>query len=355
MNAMIRRNATSNGGFTLLEILVSAMMCAVILTAVQTLLYGALRLRETAEESAQRNLQIQHAVSVLTRDMKNIVAPGGGLADTFQAESRGDRNQRQDRVEFCTASGRISSSAPWGDVQKIRYSLESVPSLRSTRSLCLVRTITRNLLATMSEEAEYQVVLTGVRSLQLAYYDGQAWLDSWDSSLQDPPLPEAIHVRVVYSPVPDEEQKQETRSLFVPEKAAQGIPLELIIPVVVKPPAEEAAEAEASTGEDQESQPEDTGQGGTTGGPGGTGGTGGPGGSGGTDGRGGMGGAGGTGGSGGRGGMGGTGGTGGSGGRGGMGGTGGTGGSGGRGGMGGAGGTGGSAGRGGMGGMGGRP
>lgn len=254
-----RRFLLGRGGFTLLEILVSTMMCAILLAAVQGLLYSSLRLREKAEENIQKAQPVQQALATLKRDLAGCVVPGGVLAGAFQGESNGSLDQRRDRVTFSSSTGRARQDAPWGDVQKIEYSLESVPALLSTNQLCLVRAVTRNLLSTFTEEPEYKVLLKGVQSLQLSYYDGETWQDSWDSESQDPPLPEAVQVRIVYAPASDKEEESALSSRRQSRDRTSWIPLELIIPVVAKAPAESATTTEESSGTDEETGPQDGG------------------------------------------------------------------------------------------------
>ena len=58
----------------------------------------------------------------------------------------------------------------------------------------LIRRVTTNLLSSTTPAYYDEVVCRGVRSFNLRYYDGAAWADSWDSTLQDNNSPTAVEV-----------------------------------------------------------------------------------------------------------------------------------------------------------------
>jgi hypothetical protein len=58
----------------------------------------------------------------------------------------------------------------------------------------LVRRVTTNLLSPSTPTYYDEVVCRGVRSFNLRYFDGSAWQDEWDSTLQDNNSPTAVEV-----------------------------------------------------------------------------------------------------------------------------------------------------------------
>ena len=89
----------------------------------------------------------------------------------------------------------------------------------------LYRVVARNLLPLMQAEEDKQFLMGGVESIAFQYYDGNAWKDTWDSTLADTTtgltnnLPRAIKMEL--------QLYQENRSSGVPA------PVELIVPVLV--------------------------------------------------------------------------------------------------------------------------
>jgi hypothetical protein len=98
----------------------------------------------------------------------------------------------------------------------------------------LVRVVTRNLLPVVESTTENQILLSGVNTAGIAYFDGENWLDIWDSTTTST-LPAAIKFSLLLEP------RDRTAARI------DSAPIELIVPVLVKTSAtlqqEAAAEA----------------------------------------------------------------------------------------------------------------
>jgi len=226
----VRRKARS--GFTLLEVLTATVMFAVIMSALYSVFHGALHLRETAYDAFEKNVPKDYVVEIIKRDLANITVPNGILASVMIGE-RGEKGSLSlDRLRIHTVTGAVTDRDPWADIQRVEYSLEAGQGAAETGNQSgqsLVRSVTRNLLAPTEENPETQSLLEGVQSLKLTYYDGQDWLDSWDSTVRNDStdtttlenvLPLAIEVRIDF--VPPEPGQRET------------LPIELVVPVAAK-------------------------------------------------------------------------------------------------------------------------
>jgi len=99
----------------------------------------------------------------------------------------------------------------------------------------LVRVLTRNLLPAVEPTTEDQTLLTGVTAAGLSYYDGESWLDTWDSATTSS-LPAALKFSLVLAP----RDRNTSRT--------DPAPIELIVPVLVKTSAtlQQEATAEAA-------------------------------------------------------------------------------------------------------------
>src|SRR5207302_11383556 len=60
----------------------------------------------------------------------------------------------------------------------------------------LMRSVSRNVLASSVQEAIELPLLSNVQSLEFSCYDGAEWRDSWDTSIGNTNLPVAVRVRV---------------------------------------------------------------------------------------------------------------------------------------------------------------
>ena len=99
-------------------------------------------------------------------------------------------------LQFSTTTGIIKDDAPWGDIQDVVYELRDPTERNYTGGKDLIRSVTRNLLPTTTQDATDQWLLGNVQSLEVACFDGIEWRDSWDSSLGDTNLPVAVRVRI---------------------------------------------------------------------------------------------------------------------------------------------------------------
>jgi hypothetical protein len=84
-------------------------------------------------------------------------------------------------VEMYTATGALSENKPWGDVQKVTYELR-LPTDRSLPGRDLVRSVTRNILATSTIDVDDQWMMGGVDSMTITCFDGNQWQNAWDTT-----------------------------------------------------------------------------------------------------------------------------------------------------------------------------
>lgn len=192
------RSLASARRFTLLEILTAAAMFAILASALTSVFFATMRLRSNASDRLDEVLPPELVEATIRDDFQALLPPAGVLAGPMLGEKEEEGGFRLDRAEFYAAGGVLRDSTPWGDVLKIEYRLDDSAD---GSGLSLVRSVTRNLLAEVIEDTDDQVLLSGVQSFQLSYYDGDVWLDSWDSTAEENELPKAIKARVDFLPV----------------------------------------------------------------------------------------------------------------------------------------------------------
>ena len=115
---------------------------------------------------------------------------------------------------FCTAAGIMDDNMPWGEVERVLYYLAEPTNHTAGRDL--VRSVTRNLLPTLQDQPEDQRLLSGVQDVAFSFYDGNAWLEMWDSTMQTPKLPQAIKVEMQLVPEQTEQAPREPITMVVP-------------------------------------------------------------------------------------------------------------------------------------------
>jgi type II secretion system protein J len=221
----------SQRGFTLLELLIATAVGAVVLIVIQTTFFGALRLHNTTHERIDTDLVLHRSLSIVRRDFAGLMMPGGTLAGQLQTSNFSSLNEGSygERItpDIYTNSGKIDGWNPFSDVQMVAYYLAA--STTEHESKDLVRVVTRNLLPVQDPVPEEQILLHGLDSATLSFYDGNGWIDTWDSS-ETSMLPRALKLSIIMRP----------RERGV----AASPPIELIVPVVVTTRASQQAEEE---------------------------------------------------------------------------------------------------------------
>lgn len=214
--------------FTLLELLIAMAIFSVVLVAINGVFYGAMRLRNKTTHMIEEVLPLQQAAAIIKRDLQGIVAPGGVLGGPLQSGQSGRSvggTTPQGATTIYTSTGSMNDASPFAEVQKVVYYLKNSDNQKASGK-DLVRGVSRNLLATTQEQLVEQWLMGGVERLQLTYFDGTSWRDSWDSTTADLTtgqtnnLPRAIKVEIELAV-----EFGEPRS-----KA----PVQLIVPIVVQ-------------------------------------------------------------------------------------------------------------------------
>jgi type II secretion system protein J len=210
---------TASAGFTLIEVLLALMVCAVVLVIVGSFLAGALQVQEHVNANLDRSMPIERALGVLRKDLKNAVAPGGMLAGPMQSGSEQGGVGATDGVQIYTTTGLITPNAPWGEIQRVTYGLQASGDASDSGGKDLVRTITRNLLTTGTEDDDQQFLASGIESLNFSYFDGNNWLDTWDDTTETN-LPVAVRVNV--------------QMAAASQNATRPDPIQLLVPLMVQ-------------------------------------------------------------------------------------------------------------------------
>lgn len=188
----MRRGASFQSAFTLLEILVALSLMAVLAGGLFAALHIGFSARERAEASLAPVRTATVALELLRRDVESAPPPTGILRGAFTGTDGLAEigTAPADAVSFYAVSGDPESGAP---IRKLEFLLAS----DGEGGLNLVRHTTSNLLAPETPEPVEETLCRHVKEFNLRYFDGSAWQDSWDSTLAGSVLPPAIEARLV--------------------------------------------------------------------------------------------------------------------------------------------------------------
>jgi len=184
--------------------ILAVSIAAIVLIAINAVFFTSLKLRDNTSEMVDAASPIDSAVSFIKRDLQCAVTPTNGTSKVLSGGFRVGNNitsmgvNDPVAIEMFTATGTLSDSAPWADIQRVSYELRS-PTDSSVVGRDLYRSVTRNLLTISTPEVTDQLMLSGVQSLKFSCYDGASWDDVWDTT--DPTaiytnLPAAVRVDI---------------------------------------------------------------------------------------------------------------------------------------------------------------
>ena len=179
-------------------------VAAIVLIAVNAVLFTSLHLRDDTANMVDAATPVDAAVTFLKRDLECAVTPTNGTTKVLSGDFRAGNNLTSVgvsdpvAVEMFTASGALSDSQPWGDIQRVTYELKNSAGA-SASGRDLYRSVTRNLLGLNTPDVTEQLMLSGVTSVKFSCYDGTQWNDTWDTT--DPTavntnLPVAVRVDI---------------------------------------------------------------------------------------------------------------------------------------------------------------
>ena len=225
------RKRLNQGGFTLMEVMFATMAFALILLVMQMTFSGALGLRNRMQKRVDQQAALTLAMSIMKRDLENMIVTGGLMAEGIFCGEMGSPDMPNDQLEFYSTTAVVSDQLPWGDVQKVGYLLGVDPMQTVTTNLgqALMRMSRNALPLEANEEAPVEtLMLDNVRSLQFEFFDGLEWLQTWDSTVNEPAVPLAVRAMVeVFTDNPNPTGRQ-TRIW------------EVLVPILtIKPPSEE--------------------------------------------------------------------------------------------------------------------
>ncbi len=194
-------NNLTNSAFTLIEVILAIGVASIVLIAANAVFFTALHLRNATADVVDAASPIDQSLALLRRDLECAVTPkaSGVLSGDFKignVTSTGISDPVS--AEIYTATGALSDSAPWGDIQRVTYELKN-STTGNAAGKDLYRSVTRNILATATPDVEDQLMIRGVDSVEFSAYDGSQWNDSWDTTdttSANTNLPVAVRVEI---------------------------------------------------------------------------------------------------------------------------------------------------------------
>lgn len=178
-------------GFTLLEVLLAAVLTTFVALVAVAGLRSVSMTRTTVEQASEAADSLRYAVEILERDLASVVCRQGIIFEGIASDSAiGMPPSLRMRV-YQTDPARPNS--PESDLYEIEYSL-----LQSEDRTLFVRRICPLVgVETDGEETSggiLTVLSESILDFQAQYYDGSQWLDNW---LTETELPQMVLINLL--------------------------------------------------------------------------------------------------------------------------------------------------------------
>ena len=200
------RDAVASG-FTLIELLLASFAGALVLAVIYGVFTGAVRTRDKATIRAHDAQLRQRAAMTIRTDLRNGYVSGGVLAAALEGSDKGPESKFPGYLRFTTTTGKDTEGELRGDVQEVSYYVATDEDNPSNEAGMLVRALDRTLLGRIRETTREEQLLPGVSSLELSFYDGSTWTDTWNytpptsgtnakTNMGNTTLPKAVRMRI---------------------------------------------------------------------------------------------------------------------------------------------------------------
>lgn len=184
--------------FTLIEIMMALAGGAVILAAIYGIFSRSVHLRDDAMARTREVRLRARAVSVLRNDLRNALISGGRLAAVLTGSQTSQSGGFPGYLKFTTTTASDAGrDVPTADLQQVEYYIATDPAAQDPKAGLLVRAVDRDLLATVRHAPAEEPLLAGVKSMDVSFFDGESWQESWEVTEDDKSVPEAVKVRLM--------------------------------------------------------------------------------------------------------------------------------------------------------------
>ncbi|HVT90925.1 MAG TPA: prepilin-type N-terminal cleavage/methylation domain-containing protein [Tepidisphaeraceae bacterium] len=228
-------------GFTLIELIVSMMMVALLAGSLYSTLNVAYRAKRSAERAIVPVRAAGIAADVIARDLDSVVRPdiessnainNGGTALFVRGAFTGiSSGGTADEIIFSTNGSDGTPDIPLSEgIRQVDITLDT-----SANPPQLVRQVTRNVLSMTTVDPDVEVLCKDVKAFSVSYMDGynQNWYSNWDSTTTavqnadgSPVIPSfvqfeiVLHVPGVNLPGEDPDTYRITRIVQIPAAEA---------------------------------------------------------------------------------------------------------------------------------------
>ncbi len=195
---MRKRSFTPVRGFTLLELMLTLLIVAIVMMFLGGVVVSTIRAQQTVEELTYSAEIGPSLLASIRRDLEAAILPDSE-EEYFKGVDRGSSSDAQDRLDFAAAvmsyGAEDEYSTPvFQSVNEVGYQL--LPSRSDPGQNVLYRREDPWIDAEPLQGGRLIEMYHRVRSFNVTYYDGEEWVDEWATKDREGNFPKAIKVEL---------------------------------------------------------------------------------------------------------------------------------------------------------------
>ena len=179
MSTRNRIELQNSGGFTLIEVMTALTILAIMATITFSVVLNSSMRSRALDREMELKMAANSIVNLIVEDLKGAFIRQG-VVPYFIGEDSFHREDPNDAVSLITTSTLpINPQAVGGDLAEVGYRLSF--DEEEGKGGVLYRREESPVRAPFEEGGGSYEISGKVRSLNLRYYDGEDWMDDWDS------------------------------------------------------------------------------------------------------------------------------------------------------------------------------
>lgn len=185
----------------MLELIVAMGMVVILAMSLYASLRIAFRSRDGAVASVEPARTAQLVLDLLQQDFQNAMnddtnpttGNNVGLTGNFEGTTGTDnRGREDDDVNFYTTADSPQHVDANGEIKNVELTV--IQPKDNENDHVLIRRVNRNLFVSTAAQPDVEVLCRNVGAFTLQYWNGTAWVPSWDDTQLDYQLPTAIMI-----------------------------------------------------------------------------------------------------------------------------------------------------------------
>lgn len=191
-------NGARSGGFTLVELVVTASVVAMVVAGAATFMAQTTAARTTAERDAEVYAEADAAVHAMATALSNALRPRGDEEILFEGMSSARDGMPADRVRFRMVSAYpVRPGEPESDVREVDFGLSDG---EGGGLAVLERRMDPTLNEPSDEGGVVDRIAEHVTGLEIRYFDGEQWQDEWPEEWNELPMAVRVTLGVASDP-----------------------------------------------------------------------------------------------------------------------------------------------------------